>query len=262
MTGLRKRCLLLFILTISCIVHAAADSGEERRLLTISPDRIQIGSFYNGAEVKVSADVASCDGAAIVLAGNEDRVELNRKGRIAVIWMNVARISISGLPGVYILACSDSLDNICSREMQAKLRLGVVSLETLAEFHSDQPLAGNEFDEFLKLKVHNGTYNMNNEIELKSSSAGKLKLSSVLPIPSVMPPGRYDIQLYCFRQGELIYEETSNVEIERIGLPRFMMDLANKHAAVYGLLAIVAAMVFGVVMGIVFSYLPGGRRRY
>jgi len=261
MIGMRKRCLLLFLLTVYCIVHADADAGGEGSSLTISPSRIQIGSLYNGTEVKVSADVASCDGAVIVLTGNEEKVELNRKGRIAVVWMNVAKIAISGLPGVYIMAGSDNLDNICSRETQENLRLGVESLESLMEVHSDQPLTGTEFDQFLKLKVQNGTYNMNNNIELVPSATGELKLSSILPIPSVMPPGTYEINLYCFRRGGLIYEETSRIEIERIGLPLLMMDLANKHAAAYGLVAIVAAMAVGLFMGIIFSSLPGRRRR-
>jgi hypothetical protein len=42
-----------------------------------------------------------------------------------------------------------------------------------------------------------------------------------------------------------------------VGVARLMVDLAHKHSALYGVLAIVVAMVFGVGMAVIFSSLPG-----
>lgn len=237
-------------------------SGENPGTLTIAPGQIRIGAFYHGAEVRISANVESCDGAVMVLEGDSEEITLNKKGRVAVIWMNVARITISGVPQVYILASSADLDKICPAETREELRLGLESLSKHIDISSDQPLSGEEFDQFMQLKRKNGTYNLKNKIELKPASTGELELSSVLPIPSKMPPGVYDINLYCFRQGTMVEKQTGRLKIDRIGLPSLIKNLADKHAAEYGLLAIVAAMIFGVVMGIVFSFLPGGRRRY
>ena len=250
---------LISVLSFTCNV---AVSGENSGTLAIVPDVIRIGAFYHGATVQVSGSVASCDGAVIVLEGDSEEITLNRKGRVAVIWMNVAKITISGAPRIYILASSGDLDNICSKELQEELRLGVESFRAPVEIHSDQPLTGAEFDQFLKLKKNNGTYSTKNRIELKSAPSGRMELSSILPIPSKMPPGVYDINLYCFREGTMVEERTVRLKIDRIGLPSLIKNLADKHAAIYGLFAIVAAMVFGVIIGIIFSLLPGGRRRY
>jgi uncharacterized protein (TIGR02186 family) len=250
---------LVLILSAVC---ATAVAGENPGSLTIVPDQIKIGAFYHGAKVQVSANVASCDGAVIVLEGDSEKVTLNRKGRVAIVWMNVAKITVSGLPQVYILASTTDLDDICSKDVREELRLGADSFRIPVKIDSDKPLTGDEFDWFLKLKVRNGTYNTKNKIELIPKRTGEVELSSTLPIPSKMPPGVYDIILYCFRQGNMVEMETARLKIDRIGLPHLIRNLADKHAAMYGLLAIVAAMVFGVVMGIVFSLLPGGRRRY
>lgn len=261
---IRKHATTGFICLVSILYFACgvAVSGEDTGTLTMVPNQIHIGAFYHGSVVQVTASVASCDGAVMVLEGDSEEVTLNMKGRVAVIWMNVAKITFSGAPRVYILASSSDLDNICSKEVQEELRLGVESFRAPVKIHSDQPLTGAEFDQFLKLKISNGTYNTKNKIEMKPEPTGELRLTSVLPIPSKMPPGMYDIKLYCFRQGTLVEEQTARLQIDRIGLPCLIKNLAEKHAAMYGLLAIVAAMVFGVMMGIVFSLLPGGRRRY
>ena len=237
-------------------------AGEVQGSLTVEPDHVQIGAFYDGCEVHVSAAVAPCDGAVIVLEGKDEEVTLNRKGRVAVIWMNVARITISGLPQAYILASSDKLDNICSQVVQENLGLGLESLRPRMRAKSDQPLTGKEFDQFLRLKEHNGAYVTDIRIDSKAVSPERQELSALLPIPSGMPPGSYDINLYCFREGSLMGKQVARLEIERIGLPCLLMNLADKHAAMYGLLAIIVAMAAGLIIGIIFSALPGRGRRY
>jgi uncharacterized protein (TIGR02186 family) len=261
MIGRREIRWTFYLFVISIMTFCSMVFADDNRdSLNIIPDCIQIGTFYHGTEVRVSANAADCDGAVIVLEGNDEDIELNRKGRVAIIWMNVARITIKSLPRVYIMAASDKLENICPKEVQMKLRLGLESLRSQMEVYSDKPLTGKEFDQFLELKIHNGTYDTENKIELKPTASGGRKLSSALRIPSQMPPGMYDIHLYCFKRGEMIEENEGRLKVERVGLPDFMISLANRHAAIYGLLAISIAMVAGITMGFIFSSLPGRRR--
>lgn len=261
----RKQAAGLFFYLVSSLLPVtsiAAGSEEIQSTLIVVPEQIRIGAFYHGAELQISSNSAFCDGAVVVMRGDNKEITLNRKGRMAIIWMNVAKITISGVPGVYIMASSDKLDNICSRETQEKLRLGLESLRDSMDISSDKPLTGAEFDQFLELKVDNGTYNTNNIVELKSIPTGKTEISAILPIPSEIPPGIYEINLYCFRQGKVVESNSARLKIDRIGLPCAIKNLAEKNAAMYGLMAIVAAMLAGVIIGIVFSSLPRKRRRY
>jgi uncharacterized protein (TIGR02186 family) len=262
MTGKRGIKLLICLIGIASLVCAISVAGESQTRLEVVPDEIQIGTFYDGCTVHVSATTSQCDGAVIVLEGQDEEVTLNRKGRVAFIWMNVARITISGLPQAYIMAASDKLENICSGATLRDLRLGLQSLRPRMKVSSDRPLTGGEFEQFLKLKEHSGAYDTDIKINLKTISPDSQELSADLPIPSRMPPGTYDINLYCFRDGNLIENQVGRLGIETIGLPCLLMNLADKHAAMYGLLAIIVAMVAGLVIGIIFSALPGNRRRY
>jgi uncharacterized protein (TIGR02186 family) len=245
--------LLIFIFLLGPITYA----DENAETLSIVPGQIQIGTFYHGSSIEVTAEVDSCDNAVIVLEGGEKEVTLNRKGRVAIIWMNVAQLEIENMPQVYIMASSADLNDICPAETQMELKLGLESLRPQMKIISEKPLTGEEFDQFLKLKTKNGTYDTKNKIELTSESSGITKVSASLPIPSQMPPGEYIVNLYYFKHGELIGERAGLLGIKRVGLPELMINLATEHAAVYGLMAIVIAMVVGIVMGFIFSSLPG-----
>jgi uncharacterized protein (TIGR02186 family) len=257
MAGRRRIGWFIGLLAAMSMACTTAFAGEASGSLTVVPNQIQIGAFYNGSEVRISAETAPCDGAVMVLTGEDREVKLNRKGRVAVIWMNVARIDIGGLPEAYILAASGELDRICSKGTQAELGLGLESLRPRMRISSDQPLEGREFDQFLKLKIHNGAYRIGLEIERESVTPETDRISAVLPIPSGMPPGMYHIDLYCFKQGNLVEKHRQELRIEIVGLPQFMINLVYRHAAAHGLLAIVVAMVVGILMGVIFSSSPG-----
>jgi uncharacterized protein (TIGR02186 family) len=245
---------LAVILLMSGSVTLADNSSNG---LSISPDKINVSAFYNGSEVEISANVYDCDDAVIVLKGKDEEVALNRKGRVAGIWLNVAQITISGLPEAYILAASKELDSICSAGEQEKLGLGKQALKRSMKVSSNKPLTGKEFEEFLKLKMHNGTYDMKEKVEFEPAEQGMQRVTSHFKVPSVMAPGIYNVHLLCFKQGKLESEMTSDLEIDRIGMPKLMISLAYNHAALYGLFAILVAMGVGILMDVIFNSVPG-----
>lgn len=221
--------------------------------LTLAPDTIKVGTFYRGAQVHVSANVPQCDGAVIVLQAGHDNITLNRKGRVAGIWLNVAQVEVSNVPSVYIMAASDKLENICSPEVRKQLGLGIESLRDKMKFTCEKPLSGTEFDEFLKLKTDGGTYNTNIDITLTEDGSGRQDVSAVLPIPATVPPGTYTVVLYCFVDGHQVERGEAELTIERVGLAHLMANMAHNSSALYGLVAIAVAMLVGIGMGLVFN---------
>ncbi len=250
-------------ITLACLLFAVpafgADSTSVDTLITptLTPDTIDVGTFYNGSDVQVAADIPESDGAVLVMEAGRDEIKLNRKGRVAGIWLNVAQVTVENVPKVYILAASDSLENICSPDVRRKMQIGTEYLRDEIKFICDKPLTGTEFEEFLKLKTDNGTYNMDVGIDLTPAAPGRMTLSATLPIAPTIPPGTYQVLLYCFKDGVQIGRGKTQLVVKRIGLARMMANLAHEHAAAYGLLAIVVAMMVGIVMGVIFDSLPG-----
>ncbi len=222
----------------------------------LTPDRVEAGMFYDGTEVQVTADIPECDGAVVVLETENENIELNEKGRVAGIWLNVAQVTVHNAPKVYIMATSDHLDSICVPEVRHELHLGMHYLRNQMKFESDKTLTGSELDEFVKLKKTNGAYKMDVAMNLVANGTGK-KLTAVLPIAPSIPPGTYKLLMYGFTGGYPVCKGEAELTIERVGLALLMANLAKSHAAEYGIIAIVVAMAVGIVMGVIFDSLPG-----
>jgi uncharacterized protein (TIGR02186 family) len=254
---------ILRLTWIVCLLFPAIVAGSETAFdqspvpLTLVPDQIRVGTFYRGAKIDVSADILKCDGAVIIFTSEGENVTLNRKGRVAGIWLNVAQVTVSNAPEAYILETSDELENFCPPEKRQQLGLGEEYLRKRIKFICDEPLVGSEFDEFLRLKTKSGTYNVNIGVGLKPAGSGRLKLTAVLPIPATVPPGTYRVLLYTFKDGEPVQMGMSTLQIEQVGLARLMSRLARNRAALYGVFAVVIAMTAGIGMGIIFNLSRG-----
>lgn len=248
-------CLLLPV--IAGAVVADTTTQDTISALILSPDQIEMGTFYHGANVQVSADIPECESAVLVLKVGTEEMTLNRKGRVAGIWLNVAQVTVQDVPKMYLLAASESLDRICDTSIQREMQLGVAYLRSHIHFVSEEPLTGSEFDEFMKFKKENGAYRMDLGVDLSPAEPGRLKLSARLPVPPTMPPGTYEVELLCFRGGQPTASASADVTLDRVGLARMMVDLAHDRSALYGILAVAVAMVVGLVMGVIFDSLPG-----
>jgi uncharacterized membrane-anchored protein len=74
-----------------------------------------------------------------------------------------------------------------------------------------------------------------------------------LTLPSNIPPGNYRIILSVLNSGKLVEQKFFELPVKMSGLPGFLASLANEHAALYGLIAVVIAIVTGFAMGFLFK---------
>jgi uncharacterized protein (TIGR02186 family) len=262
MITIHKSLFYLLMLGLFIFCHNDLQAWENPENITnfkVDPDYIDIGAFFDGAQIFVSAEISECDGVVIELEGKIQDIMLNKKGKKTFLWLNVAQITVKNAPSVYILASSDKFDKICSAEELEEELIGYGALKHKIIFQSDKPLTGLEFDEFIKLKEHSGSYNINGRVKITPFSDGRQKVTTTLNIPSFIPAGKYELFLYCFKNGNLISKASSDLLIEEVGLTLLTKNLAFGNPAIYGIAAIVIALAAGIVIGLLFSKKAGGR---
>jgi uncharacterized protein (TIGR02186 family) len=233
-------------------IYSEQTPGNIKNVQVI-PDNIEVGTFFNGLQVKVTAEIPYSNDVIVKLVGKEKEMELNKKGKKGIIWLNLSKVKVENAPSIYILSCTDRLEKICSDEEQEKEMLGYNSLKGRVAFKSDLPLTGIEFDEFIKLKEHSGYYNIDNKARIKSISDGKQFLEATLEIPSFISADDYNVVIYCFKDRNLIDKTIVKLSVEEVGLPLLITNLAKGSPAIYGILAIVVAMIAGGIIGLVFT---------
>jgi hypothetical protein len=221
----------------------------------IQPKTIRIGSFFAGERVKVRAVIPSGAMVALRLLGPREDLALMRKGRVSGLWMNVEQIHFRNLPKVYLLWTSDKLASLESGGGLKDLPLNYKAFMTGSleeKKQEEEPLL---VSELIKLKEADNLYRIREGvIRIRPLEKGPWEQAdAVLDLPSKIYPGSYALELIAIKDGKGTLLHTSTLEVKLVGFPALVSNLALQKGLLYGILAVVIAMISGLLIGIVFT---------
>jgi hypothetical protein len=225
--------------------------------IQVIPDSIQIGTFFCGAQVKVSAEIPNGSEAVIEVLGNNIEEQLFRKGRYWVIWMRVGEIDSEGAPCLYF-AMSTNPETLSQASADAPW--GYKALQKRVSFLGDvKGMRGARiFEEFIKLKETEKLYGLfPGALKVSQASGGRSVLKGAFTIPSRVAPGTYEVRLSVIRNGRLLQSKSAPLGVRMVSLPALLSSLANEYSALYGLVAVVIAICFGFLTGVMFKRTKG-----
>ncbi len=241
-----KRVMLCAVLLL---LPCAALAGEGE--FSVSPQAIRIHALYNGSTVKVEGMVP--EGAQVVLRflGAPGPVDMKQKGKaLGLLWMNMGNVRFDKVPAVFLVASSAPLADMGS----AGAALGVAGLAGQVGIEPADADRGALLPELLKLKQDEGLYReMPGAVTMGAARAGMQAFAADLPIPSRLSPGDYAMEVHALKDGREVFTASRAMDVEMVGIPSMMADLAFNHGAWYGVLASVIAILAGLGIGLVFQ---------
>ena len=221
----------------------------------IQPQTIRIGSFFPGGRVTVRAVVPYGDQVAFRLLGAREELTLMRKGRVGGLWMNVQQIHFKNLPKVYLLWTSAKLASMEAGGAEKAMKLNYQSLLSGSLETNNREEESLLLHELIKLKEADNLYQVfEGSVRLKPLEKGTWdQADAVLELPAKIYPGSYVLELLAFNKGNGRLLHSSTLEVKLVGFPALISGLALGKGLWYGILAVLIAMVSGLLIGIVFS---------
>jgi uncharacterized protein (TIGR02186 family) len=233
----------------------AASPTETAVSMEIDPTVISVNAFYDGATVRVEGAIPAGYEAAVLCRGEEDSVELKIKGKVlGFLWMNVGEVAFEHVPSVYLLSTSGPLPDLAPVPVLEKLGVGFPALQSRAGRSPDQTEGDGKFEEFLKLKESENLYSCDEGgVRLEPGPGGAVRVYSECSLPSKVPWGEYEVQLFGFAagKGELLHSE--RLQVVPAGVTASVSNLARNHGLLYGVLAVVIALGVGLLTGLAFG---------
>lgn len=246
----RKLAWLALLAAITWGPLLAAATSVKIRLF---PDRVDIGTFFQGAQVTLNGEIPTGAEAVVEVEGAAVQTELLRKGRRGGLWMTVGEIRVDNAPNLYLVLSSTA--NLPQLEGQ-ETPWGFAALKTRVKFQGAlaDPERDRFFQEFLELKKSEKLYNiLPGALKIRNSPAGQAALEGTFRLPRNVSPGNYQIRLSVVQDGRVMEQKIKELEVRMVGFPAFLATLAYEHAALYGLVAVVIAIATGFLMGFLFK---------
>ena len=223
--------------------------------LTVRPDVVRIGTWYDGAKLHVSANIPRGCQAVLELSGEPTQTRLMRKEQYWGMWKNGAEILEQGAPVLYLAMSTDP--ELLSRSNK-KSPWGYEAISGRISFTGGVGNIAHRqlFDEFLRLKENRGRYDIfPGRASIQVLPERGQQVEGVFNLPSRLPRGNYHVTLSVVKDGRVVSKEIRPLKVELVGFPAAVFELAHKHALTYGILAAGIAILSGFLVGLIFQFI-------
>jgi len=235
-------------------------SAGEEIVADLSQNRVGISATFNGSNILIFGAVSrnspppenSPLQVVVSVSGPLEPVTVRRKDkRAGIIWVNSASVLIDEAPSFYSVATTAPLAEILSDEDDMKYK---VSVSRAIESIGAQIASGHaaEFTEALiRIRTNNNLYHVREgAVELMSDTLFRASID----LPSNLTAGVYTARILITRDKQVVDVFETELDIHKVGLERWLYNLAHENALYYGLMSLFIAIVAGWTASAVFSY--------
>jgi uncharacterized protein (TIGR02186 family) len=249
------RHVLTFLFASLLLSLGLTAAAEEQRPEVVQSDismrEISIQSNFTGVEIVLFGSIDFSKAPApdekpydviMVVRGPDRPLVVRRKERIAGLWMNGDSKTFSAVPDFYAVLASRPFRAIASEETLKPLGIGFANLDY------GKTVEGDTDDEFranlIRLQQERSLFQ---ESDHAIGFIGRSLFRGSVDLPVNVPIGRYTTQVFLFRDGKLLSQSQSSLQVHKVGLERVVYMLAYRYPLTYGLLAVLIAMSAGLL---------------
>jgi len=247
-------------LFIALLLLAAPAFAQESVVAGLSQSRVAITANFDGTGIlifgAVKRETPPPDGGplhvVITVAGPSHRVTVRRKERVLGIWINRASVEVDAAPSFYAVATTGPLENILSQTEDLRYR---VSISNMIRNVGEQGKA-DDVDSFsdavIRIRNNNGLYSKSGGIvELTDETLFQTQIA----LPSNLVEGDYLTRIFLTRDQKVVDEYETTISVRKVGLERWIYNLAHERPLIYGILSLTIAIIAGWLASAIFRVL-------
>ncbi|MEE9429285.1 MAG: TIGR02186 family protein [Paracoccaceae bacterium] len=223
----------------------------------LSQNRIAITANFDGSEILIFGAVKRDKPAPdtdplqviVAVAGPSEPVTVRRKSKRFGIWVNVDSIAIESAPTFYSIATTASFSDVIN---DAEDQLLHVSIPRAIRRSSNSVAdAENFIDALIRIRTKSGLYQVNpGTIKLEEDTLFQTSVA----LPSNLTEGEYSARIILTRGGHVLDVFETDINVQKVGIERWLFNLAHEKPLVYGLLSLFIAITAGWGASAIFRY--------
>ncbi len=268
--------LAVILLTALLAATWATAWADEETALVVSPETVDIGLNFSGADVTISGTAPEDADIVLMVDGPLDSVKMRKKGKVmGLFWMTVEQAEVEGMPAFHMVLSSESMDSLLSGEEQVRLGVDPASNNILEQAEAvdpddESPLSEEKQTEFLTALrdkyIRDGRYTPwvcyhepeAAECDTAATSGGIIRpddsghWETAISLPSDVPFGDYSVQAYYVRDGQEVRADSTTFTVEKVGIVDSLGTMAEDNAVVYAAMSLAIAIAIGLTIGFIF----------
>ncbi|SDX15699.1 TIGR02186 family protein [Litoreibacter albidus] len=246
-------------LTAALLCLLALPLAAEEVVADLSKDEVAITANFDGSDILIYGAVKRDAPAAagpmeviITVSGPKQPVNVRKKDWRFGIWVNASSVEVDEAPSFYAVASSGALREVLSRTEDLRHRISIPRAIRSVGAPSSVVNAADFTDALIRIRTRKNLYQqLDNAVNLFDETL----FSTTIDLPANLVEGPYDTRIFLVRDGVVVDEYETVIKVNKVGLERWIYDLAHEQPLIYGLLSLFIAIVAGWGASAVFRYI-------
>ena len=237
------------------LLFAALPAAAEQVVAGLSQTRISISTNFDGSEILIFGAVKREDPipedpplqVLIAVAGPSKPIDVRRKSRRFGIWINTDAVEVDRAPSFYAVATSAPWNEVITDVEDLRNRIS--TRRAIRSVGATIPGSRNFTDALIRIRQAEGLYQTNiGAISMQQQTL----FSTSIRLPANLHEGIYSARFYLTRGGEVIDSYETRIDVQKVGLERFLFRLSRDNPLAYGLMSLAIAIAAGWAASAVF----------
>lgn len=245
------------LLAACSMIFCAGAIQAEEIVAALSQNRISITANFDGSEIFLFGAVKRDEqppvdeqlDVIITIAGPLEPAVVRKKAKRFGIWINTDSFEFTYAPSLYAVASTGPMNKILKGWDDFRHRIGV---ERMINPVTPPGMVQDErdyIDALVRIRQNQGLY---------STTPATVDMSedtlfvTHIALPANLVEGDYTARIFLVRDGSVVDSHDTTIYVRKVGLERWIYNLANQEPLVYGLLCVLLAVFAGWAASIAF----------
>ncbi|KUP94391.1 TIGR02186 family protein [Tritonibacter horizontis] len=245
---LASLCAACVLVLVAPFASVTSPAQAEEVVLGLSHDRVAITANFDGSEILIFGAVkretpipttAPLE-VIVTVSGPKEPVIVRRKDRSMGIWVNTASVSVDSAPSFYAVATSAPFGAVLRDTEDLRHKISI--RRAIRSVGSTLQGAQDFSNALMRIREEKGFYSLQeNAVTLDEQTLFR----TALQMPADLIEGEYETRIFLTRAGRVVSRYETVIQVNKVGLERFLYNLSQDQPPLYGLLALVIAALSG-----------------
>lgn len=240
----------------------ALPAKAEEVVAGMSQNQIAITANFDGSEILIFGAVKresaipddSSLGVIVAISGPLGPVMVRRKEKVLGIWINTDSVEVDQAPSFYAIATTKPLTEILSATEDLRYGISTENVVRSVGAPMDVSDAASFSQALIRIRQNNGLFQiLENQVTLSEDTLFRTSIA----LPANLIEGEYTARIFLTRNRQIIDSFESVIDVRKVGLERWLFNLAHEKPLIYGLMSLAIAIAAGWGASAIFRYISG-----
>ena len=186
------------------------------------------------------------------LAGPSKPIAVRKKEKRFGIWVNNQTVEVDAAPSFYAVATNAPFSEILLdvEDLRNKISIERAIRSVGAPMHIEDSQSFTEA--VIRIRKDQKLYQL---LENKILVDRNTLFRTAIDMPANLTEGDYFTQIFLTRDGKIVSQFDTTIDVKKVGLERFLFNLSRQNPLIYGLMSLAIAIFAGWVASSFFRYI-------